>query len=266
MANESSSQFAVVTGASSGIGLELARQFAQHGFDLLICAENAEIERAAEQLRREGMRVDALRVDLASYDGVEQLCREMQRDGRALDAIAINAGVGSSGPFVETDLDKELHLIELNVTSTVHLAKRVLQDMYARNEGRILFTSSIAAEGPGPFEAVYAASKAFVQSFAEAIRNELKDTNIVVTALQPGATDTPFFEKAGAMDTKVATGPKSDPADVARQGFEALMKNKDHVVAAKTMEKMQVGMGKIVPETTAAEAHRKQSEPGSASH
>src|SRR4051812_35056660 len=127
MASESSSQFAVVTGASSGIGLELARQFAQHGFDLLICAENQEIERAAGELRSEGQKVDALRVDLATYDGVEQLWSAIQRSGRQLDAIAINAGVGSSGPFAETDLEKELNLVQLNVTSVVHLAKRVVQ-------------------------------------------------------------------------------------------------------------------------------------------
>jgi short-subunit dehydrogenase len=264
MPNESSSQFAVVTGASSGIGLELARQFAQHGFDLLICAENEEIERAAGELRGEGHKVDALRVDLATYDGVEQLCETIRRDSRPLDAIAINAGVGSSGPFAETDLAKELNIVRLNVESVVHLAKRVVQDMQARDEGRILFTSSIAAEGPGPFEAVYSASKAFVQSFAEALRSELKETNIHVTTLQPGATDTAFFEKAEATDTKVGVGPKMDPAKVARQGFEALMKNKDHVVAAKAKEKMMVAGSKIVPETTAANMHRKQAEPGSA--
>jgi short-subunit dehydrogenase len=136
--------------------------------------------------------------------------------------------------------------------------------MQVRGEGKILFTSSIAAEGPGPFEAVYSASKAFVQSFAQALRSELKETNITVTALQPGATDTPFFEKAEAMDTKVGTGPKSDPAEVARQGFEALMKGKDHVVAAMTKEKAMVAAGKLMSEKTNAATHRKQAEPGSA--
>jgi short-subunit dehydrogenase len=264
MPNEMNGPFAVVTGASSGIGLELARQFAQHGYDLLICAENAEIERAAQELRREGHKVDAVQVDLASYDGVEQLYREIQRSGRAVDAIAINAGIGVGGPFVETDLEKELNLLRLNVLSTVHLAKRVVVDMHARNEGRILFTSSIAAEAPGPFEAIYSASKAFVQSFAEALRNELKETAVHVTALQPGATDTPFFAKAELLDTKVGAGPKSDPADVARKGFEALMKNKDHVVAAMAKEKAMVGIAKVTPETASAEMRRKMSEPGSA--
>jgi len=177
---------------------------------------------------------------------------------------SINAGVGVGGPFIENDLDAELNLIDLNVVSVVHLAKRVTRDMVARNEGRILFTSSIAAEGPAPFEAVYGASKAFVQSFAEALRNELKDTNIVVTALQPGATETNFFHRAGMEDTKVGAGRKSDPADVAREGFEALMAGKDHVVSAMAKEEAMVAMGKVVPEKVAAAQHRKLSEPGSA--
>jgi short-subunit dehydrogenase len=134
----------------------------------------------------------------------------------------------------------------------------------ARNEGRILFTASIAAESPAPFEAVYAASKAFVLSFAEALRNELKDTNVVVTALQPGATETNFFHRAGMEDTRVGAGKKSDPADVAREGFEALMAGKDHVVSAMLKEKAMVATGHVTPETLKAEQHRKLSEPGSA--
>lgn len=264
MANGSISQFAVVTGASSGIGLELARQFAQHGFDLLICAENAEIKKAADELRREGHRVDTLRVDLGTYDGVERLCDTIRRDSRWVDALAINAGVGSSGPFVETDLEKELNVIQFNVMSVVHLAKRILPGMRARNEGRILFTSSIGAEAQGPFEAVYAASTAFVQSFAFALRNELKGTNITIAALQPGVTDTPFFEKADAMNTGIAAGAKMNPAEVARQGFDALMKGEEHVVSAKPKDKLMAAAAKVIPEKVAAEQHRKRAEPGSA--
>jgi short-subunit dehydrogenase len=259
-----STQFAVVTGASSGIGLELAKQFARHGFDLLIAAEDAGIDVAAEELRALGAQVDSARVNLATYDGVEALYSRVRASARPVDAIAINAGVGVGGPFVENDLHAELSLIELNVTSVVHLAKLAVKDMAARNEGRILFTASIAAEGPGPFEAVYAASKAFVLSFSEALRNELKDTNIVVTALQPGATETNFFHRAGMDDTKVGAGAKSDPADVARDGFEALMAGKDHVVSAKLGEKAQVVLGQVAPETMKAAQHRKLSEPGSA--
>ena len=264
MINDTEAPFAVVTGASSGIGYELARQFAEHGFDLLVTAESDGIEEAAGNLRSLGVKVESVRADLAEFDGVESLYERIRAAGRPVDAIAINAGVGVGGPFVENDLDDELNLIALNVTSVVHLAKRVVRDMVARDEGRVLFTSSIAAEGPAPFEAVYAASKAFVQSFAEALRNELKDTNVVVTALQPGATETNFFHRAGMEDTKVGAGRKSDAADVARQGFEALMAGKDHVVAAMAKEEAMVALGKVMPETMKAEQHRKLAEPGSA--
>jgi uncharacterized protein len=255
--------FAVVTGASSGIGFELAKVFAEHGYDLLICAEDEGIEAAADSLRELGASVDALRVDLADGEGADLLYERMQQTG-PVDAIAINAGVGVGGPFLETDLDDEINLINLNVVSVVHLTKHVVRDMVERGEGRILFTSSIAAEMPAPFEAVYGASKAFVQSFAEALRNELKDTNVVVTALQPGPTDTNFFHRAGMDDTRVGAGKKDDPAEVARQGFEALMKGKDHVVAGSLKNKVQSTMAQVLPETTTAQMHRKLSEPGSA--
>ena len=258
-------QLAVVTGGSSGIGLELAKQFADHGFDLLIVSDTAKVFAAAEELRRRGAKVDAIQADLATYGGVEALCRRIDSLARPVDAIAINAGVGVGGPFTETELEAELNLIQLNVVSVVHLAKRVVRGMVGRGEGRILFTASIAAEMHGPFEAVYAASKAFVLSFAEALRNELKDSGVTVTALQPGATETNFFHRAGMEDTRVGAGKKSDPADVAREGFEALMEGKDHVVSAMMKEKIQVFTGQVVPEKVKAEQHRKLSEPGSAS-
>jgi uncharacterized protein len=182
-----------------------------------------------------------------------------------VDAIAINAGVGVGGDFArETDLKDELNLINLNVVSTVHLAKRIVKDMVANGKGRILFTSSIAALMPAPFEAVYAASKAFVHSFAEGIRNELKDTGVTVTSLMPGPTDTNFFDRAGMDDTKVAQDKKDDPSEVAKQGFEALMAGKDSVIAGSLKTKI-MGMGsRFMPETVSAELHRQLSEPGSA--
>jgi uncharacterized protein len=262
--NSSASAFAVVTGASSGIGLELARQFATNGFDLLIVAEDEGIFDAASDLESLGARVDAVQIDLAVEGGVDELYERISQFGAPVDAIAINAGVGVGGPFIENDIDDEINLINLNVVSTVHLSKLILQDMVDRNEGRVLFTSSIAADAPGPYEAIYAASKAFVQSFAEAIRNELKDTGITITALQPGPTDTNFFERAGMMDTKVAVGKKDDPAEVAKQGFDALMAGKDHVVAGSFKNTVQSTMSKLVPETMAAEQHGKIAEPGSA--
>lgn len=255
---------AVVTGASSGIGYELAKQFAQHGFDLVVTATGASINEAAQTFEKLGAQVKTVQADLATYDGVETLYRQIQTSERPVDAIAINAGVGVGGKFTETDLNEELNLINLNIVSTVHLAKRVLKDMVARGSGKVLFTSSIAALMPGPFEAVYAASKAFVHSFAEALRNELKDTNITVTALMPGPTDTNFFHRAGMDDTKVGSDKKDDPALVAKQGFEALMANKDDIIAGSPKTKIQGNISKVLPDTVNAEQHRKLSEPDAA--
>ncbi len=195
---------AVVTGASSGIGFELAREFCEHGFDVLIAAEDPGIEEAARRLEEHGGQVEALQVDLARSDGVVSLHARIQTLGRGVDAVAINAGVGVGGDFArQTSLEDELNLIQLNVTSAVHLAKLIGQEMVRRGSGRILFTSSIASFLPSPFEAVYGASKAFIQSFSESLREELKDAGVTVTALLPGPTETNFFHRAGMDDTKV---------------------------------------------------------------
>jgi len=259
-------EFAVVTGASSGIGFELARQFAEHDFDLLIAAEDDAIEQAAADLRRDGrIQVTAVRTDLATYEGVERLYAAILESGRGVDALALNAGRGIGGEFVDdTDLADELNVIAVNVTSTVHLAKRVVPDMVRRDAGRVLFTSSIASTMPGTYQAVYNASKSFVQSFAEALRAELNDSNVSVTALMPGPTDTNFFHRAEMDDTKVGAGKKDDPAQVAKQGFEALMKDKEKVVAGSAKTKAQGAMSKVLPDRAKAEMHRKMAEPGSA--
>ena len=253
---------ALVTGASSGIGLELARIFADNGFDLIIAAEDAGIESTASNLQSLDARVEAIQADLATEEGVERLAQVVE--GRELEAVAVNAGIGVGGDFRETDLQAELRLVDLNCRSTVHLAKRVIPGMAARRRGRVLFTASIASIMPAPFEAVYGASKAFVYSFAEALRNELKDTGVTVTAMMPGPTDTNFFHRAGMDDTKVGVQEKDDPKDVARQGFEALMAGKDHVVVGSVKTKMQAASMKLMPERAKAEFHRGMSEPGSA--
>jgi short-subunit dehydrogenase len=260
-------EFAVVTGASSGIGFELARQFVEHRFDVLIAAEDGEIEQAAAQLRQTGAgSVQAVRVDLATYDGVESLYRAIEATGRPVDVLALNAGRGIGGDFVrQTDLRDELNTIAVNVTSTVHLAKRVLPDMVSRGAGRVLVTSSIASTMPGTYQAVYNASKSFVQSFALALRNELKDTGVTVTSLMPGPTETEFFERAEMLDTKVGASDKDDPAVVARQGFEALMKGEERVVGGGLKTKVMAAAAKVTPDSMKAEQHRKMAEPGSAS-
>jgi short-subunit dehydrogenase len=267
MTTPSSNEFAVVTGASSGIGFELAKQFAEHGYDVLVCAEDAAIDEAAADLRRDGQnQVISVRADLATFNGVEELYAAILETGRPVDAIAINAGRGIGGDFVRmTDLDDELNVIAVNVTSTVHLAKRVLPDMVSRGSGRVLFTSSIASMMPGTYQAVYNASKSFVQSFAEALRAELNDTDVVVTSLMPGPTDTNFFHRAEMDDTKVGASKKDDPALVAKQGFEALMDGKEKVVAGSAKTKVQGATSKVMPDKAKAAMHRKMAEPGSAS-
>jgi len=264
MTSNSTRPFAVVTGASTGIGLELAKEFARRGYDLLIAAENPEIASAVRQIDS-GVEVQSLQVDLAQYDGVEALYEAIESQGRPLDAIAINAGVGAGGDFVrDISLEDNLNVIDLNVRSTVHLAKRVLTDMVELGRGRVLFTSSIASTMPGTFNAVYNASKAFVQSFAQAIREELKDTGVTITALMPGPTETEFFHRAGMEDTKVGTQEKDDPAVVAREGIEALMAGKDHVIAGSFKNKLQATMAHVLPDTALAGMHRKEAEPGTA--
>ena len=265
MTTQSNREFAVVTGASSGIGFELARQFAEHGYDLMIVAEDEGIEKAAAALRRDGENtVLALRADLAYYEGCEQLYRALNDTGREVDAVALNAGRGIGGDFVrETDLIEELNVIDVNVVSTVHLAKRLIPEMLEHG-GHVLFTSSIASMMPGTYQAVYNASKSFVQSFAEALRAELKDTPISVTALMPGPTDTNFFHRAEMDDTRVGTGPKDDPAVVAKQGFEAMVKDKAKVVAGSAKTKIQGAASKVLPDSAKAAMHRRMAEPGSA--
>jgi uncharacterized protein len=256
---------AVVTGASNGIGYELAKEFAQHNFDLLVTATGPSINEAARSFEKLGAQVEAVEADLATYEGVETLYNKIKATGRSVDAIAINAGVGVGGDFArETDLKDELNLIELNVLSSVHLAKRVVKDMVDRGQGRILFTSSIAALMPGTFEAVYAASKAFIQSFSQALRNELKDTGVTVTALMPGPTDTNFFHRAEMDDTKAGADKKDDPAEVAKQGFDALMAGQDQIIAGSLKTKIMGAASKILPDPLKAEVHRQLTEPGSA--
>jgi uncharacterized protein len=262
MTETSTRPLALVTGASSGIGFELAKQFATHGFDLIIAAEDDELDAAARELSATEASVDAVRVDLARPEGVEELHQRI--GGRAVDAAALNAGIGQGGPFAETPLEAELGIVDLNVRSTVHLAKYLVRDMTARGAGRLLFTSSIASTMPGTYQAVYNASKSFVQSFALALRAELADTGVTVTSLMPGPTDTEFFERADMLDTKVGAGDKDDPADVAQDGFEALMAGKERVVSHSLSTKLQGRGSRFMPDSVKAKMHEKMAEPGSA--
>ncbi|AYF72801.1 SDR family NAD(P)-dependent oxidoreductase [Nocardia yunnanensis] len=252
---------ALVTGASSGIGFELARQFVDRGYDVVVAAEDETILTAAELLDRSGATVRPVRVDLRTDKGVEELYERATADGRRLDIAALNAGVGRGGRFLDTDLDDELDIVALNVRSTVHLAKLVARDMAARGQGRILFTASIAATMPGPEQAVYNASKSFVQSFAKALREELRGNGITVTSLLPGPTDTDFFRRAQMLGTRLGRLPKDDPADVARQGVEALLSGKQQVFAASPLVKAMGALSRVTPDTLKAKANRILSAP-----
>jgi short-subunit dehydrogenase len=256
-------QLALVTGASSGIGLSLAKELASRGYDLVICSAGARLSGAAEHLESLGAQVIEVQADLATSDGIDTLWDVVQTTGRSLDIACINAGVGVGGNFWETDLDEELNMVELNCTGTVHLAKHIVTAMKQRNEGKILFTASIAGEMVAPREAVYAATKAFVLSFAHSVRYELRDTNITVTALQPGPTDTDFFHRAGMDDTSVGQEGKkeSQQDDVAHQGIEALLSGKDHVYAASLTTKIEGMLANAVPGSLKGAMHEKMAKP-----
>jgi uncharacterized protein len=262
MATLKNQKFAVVTGASSGIGLELARQCVLNGFEVLVCAEDAEIHEVARQLSGVvGKGAVAVQADLAKPEGVEQLVAAVEADGRSVEVLMLNAGVGVGGAFLETSLDKELNMIALNTMAVVHLAKRLIPPMAARGHGRVLITASIASTMPTPYAAVYGATKAFDMSFAEALRNELADHGVSVTALQPGATDTNFFNRAEMLNTPVGEAEKDDPAQVAKEGFEAMMAGKDSVIAGSMKSKRAGLANEILPETVKASMAAKQHKP-----
>jgi uncharacterized protein len=256
-------QLALVTGASSGIGFSLAKELAKRGYDLVINSAGDRLKGAADSLQSTGARVTDIQADLATREGCERLWNEVMSLGRDLDIACINAGVGVGGLFAETDLDAELNMVYLNCAGTVHIAKYVVQQMTARNRGRILFTASIAGEMVAPREAVYAATKAFVLSLAHSIRYELRDTGVSITALQPGPTDTDFFHRAGMDNTQVGSEGKSEshPDDVARQGIEALLEGEDHVYAASVKTKVEGMMANLTPGAVKGAMHEKMARP-----
>jgi uncharacterized protein len=251
---------AVVTGASSGIGYELARLAAEDGYDLVIAADRPEIVEAAQAFRQDGASVEHLQVDLSTEEGVDRLVSLV--GDRPVDALLANAGHGLGHAFLDQDWREARHVIDTNVTGTAYLIHKLVPRMVQRERGRILFTGSIAGLMPGTFQAVYNGTKAFVDSFAWALRNELKDTGVSVTCLLPGPTDTEFFERAELMDTSVGQGKKDDPAMVAKTGYEAMKKGEGDVVAG-WKNKLQAAMAAVTPDSQLAEMHRKMAEPGS---
>jgi short-subunit dehydrogenase len=253
--------FAIVTGASTGIGFELAKRCAKEGYDLLIAADEPEIEQAAASLRGSGARVDALQADLATTEGVGKLYAAVR--GRQVDALLANAGRGLGHGFLDQDFAQARRVVDTNVTGTIDLIYKVGNDMRRRNSGKILITGSIAGFTPGSFQAVYNGTKAFLNSFSFALREELMDTKITVTCLMPGATETEFFKRAEMMDTAVGTADKDDAADVANSGFDAMMKGEGDVVTG-LKNKVQSAAANVTPAGVLASQHRKMAEPGTA--
>lgn len=251
---------AIVTGASTGIGYELAKCSAKNGFDLIIAADEPQIKEAASQLRAFGVRVDAIHADLATTEGVDKLYEAA--NGRSVDALVANAGRGLGQAFLDQEFSEVRRVIDTNITGTVYLIHRVGRDMRRHGHGRILVVGSIAGFIPGSFQAVYNGTKAFLNSFAMALRNELKETGVSVTCLVPGATDTEFFERADMLDTSIGQQKKQDPAEVAKIGFEAMMQGEGDVVAGWT-NKLQVTLAHVTSAETLAELHRGKAQPGS---
>jgi uncharacterized protein len=252
---------AIVTGASSGIGYELAKQCAENGFDLLVAADEPAINDAANHFRALGVGVQAVEADLATIEGVDRLYAAAK--GRPVEALLANAGRGLGKGFLDQDFHDVRRVVDTNVTGTIYLIQKVGREMRARGSGRILITGSIAGFMPGTYQAVYNATKAFLDSFSFALRHELKDSGVSVTCLMPGATETEFFERADMMDTKVGTSKKDDPADVAKRGFEAMMNGEGDVVTG-WQNKLQSAIANVLPAGLTAEMHRRQAEPGSA--
>jgi short-subunit dehydrogenase len=249
---------ALVTGASSGIGLELARCAAAEGFDLLICSDTSEIGDAADRLRSEGARVQAMQADLSTRAEVERLVAAV--GDRPVGALLANAGVGLGQAFLDQDLGAALNVVNVNVGGTLALVHAVGGRMRAQGHGRILITGSIAGFMPGSYQAVYNGTKAFLDSFSYALRDELAGSGVTVTCLMPGATETDFFVRAGLTDTRIGQAGKADPADVARRGFEAMMEGEAGVVPG-FMNKVQTMMASILPPTVTARMHRKKTRP-----
>jgi short-subunit dehydrogenase len=249
-------KFGIITGASSGIGAQLAKLASAEGYELLLVADTPFVDPAAGIAGAQ-----TLEVDLSTIEGVDRLLGAVA--GRRIDLLCANAGHGLGGPFLDHDVADWRHVIDTNITGTIYLLQKVLRQMVTQGEGKVLVTGSIAGWMPGSFSAVYNGSKAFVDNFTAAIRNELKDhEGITLTTLEPGPVETNFFHRAGMDDTKVGQGKKSDPADVAKDGWDALNAGKDTIISGWA-NKLEVAVAGVLPQSIPAEMHRGMAEPGS---
>ena len=258
---DTSRHFAIVTGASSGIGLELAKLAAADNHDLLIAADRP-MDEAVSELRALGAAVDTLEVDLSTVEGVDELFAKAKAMGRPIGGLFANAGHGLGKAFLDQEWDEIMGVVNTNITGTIRLLYLVAEDMRKRGQGKILITGSVAGLMPGTYQAVYNGTKAFVDSFSFALRHELKDSGVTVTCLMPGATETDFFERADMMDTKIGQSKKQDPAEVAKIGYRAMLKGEGDVVAG-WQNKLQAAIAAITPEGVLANMHKDMAEPGS---
>jgi len=252
---------ALITGASSGIGYELAKCCAVNGFDLVVAADEPAIHEIVQDWKMYGVSIEAIEADLATAEGNDKVYNLLQ--GRPVDALLANAGHGLGRAFLAQSVGAWKDVIDTNITGTLYLIQKIAHNMCLRGEGKIMITGSIAGFMPGSYQAVYNASKAFLDSFSFALRNELKGSGVSVTCLMPGATETNFFERADMLDTKITTEKKADPAKVAQDGFQAMMKGEGRVISG-WQNKMQAAIASIVPPDFTAEMHRQTAAPGSA--
>jgi uncharacterized protein len=256
-------KFAIITGASTGIGFELATLAAKNGYDILVVANEPLIDAAAADFKQFGTDVQSVNADLSTIDGVDTLLSAA--DGRQIDLLCANAGHGLGHGFLDQEVRDWRMVVDTNITGTIYLLQKVLPAMVARNDGKVLVTGSVAGYIPGAFQAVYNGTKAFIDSFTEALRNEIKESDgVTLTTLMPGPVDTEFFDRADMLDTSVGADPnKRDPADVAKDGWDAVMGGKPSVFSGlKT--KIQGVLANVTPGSVLAEQHRKMAEPGSA--
>ncbi|SFC35935.1 hypothetical protein SAMN05421747_10984 [Parapedobacter composti] len=255
--------YALVTGGTSGIGLELAKLLAADHYNLVIVARNRqELDNVSHELTRQyPVEVTTIQKDLFNPQAPREIIEALNAKNMVIDVLINNAGQGVYGKFLDTDLDRELAIVQLNINACIALTKYVLKDMVARGSGKILNVSSIAGKVPGPYQAVYHGTKAFIHFFSEAIRNEVRETDVTITSLLPGATATDFFNKADMEAAKIVQeGDLADPAVVARDGYKALMEGKDMVISG-FKNKVQVAMSNVMPDDKATDMMRKQQEP-----
>jgi uncharacterized protein len=255
-------KFAIVTGASTGIGFELAHLAAQDGYDVLIVADEPLIDAAGADIRQHGVDVRSIEADLSTLEGVDTLLAAT--DGRQIDILCANAGRGLGHGFLDQSPSDWRRVVDTNIIGTLYLVQQVLKRMVARGEGKVMLTGSIAGFMPGTYQAVYNGTKAFIDSFADAIRAELANEGhdaITITNLMPGATETEFFDRANMDDTSVGTARKDDPAKVAKDGWTQMMKGGGDIVSG-WKNKIQAAAAHILPHGVTASLHKGMAEPG----